>query len=164
MSTEEASVFRGLCKVLKESLDHQRGSADVTHDEVKDTCYFYVTPKGFDAEAKRKWPGIEQVQAYPAMSVVAYNETTKILSGEALVPHCPTAKPRQALLLTPYIDLCGSCKIDQVHMHSGPIPTTHLHFECDLADAPNKRACIANTAWWMGGKLAGYARATCIEG
>ena len=82
-------------------------------------------------------------------------------SAEVMVPHC-TSKASESFLVTEGIELCWpGCKISHTHIHSGLVPTTHIHVECRAERFANPPHCVRKFPQLIA-KLEEFIKKTCI--
>ena len=124
-----------------------------------ESCYADVHIPAFDKSISRAY-GIEKPLIGVASTVEWIPDENK-LWGEILVPMC-SSEPGHKFLLTPSVELAESCEIEQVHCHSGAVPSCHIHFSCD-AGAPGT-ASVGTLFRKLGallGNLNSFASNTC---
>lgn len=113
--------------------------------------------KNYDKYIRRKGCSVQSVGSLHC------ERDKQVISGEILVPHCCETAPSHApmFLVTPHVDLCTpGCEIEQVHVHDGPCPGTHIHIRCDLKKQTAKRHCVGKIADVLG-KLSEFTLDTC---
>jgi len=123
------------------------------------SCVVDVHLPDFDERIRRAY-GTEEPFIGVASSVEWVPDDGK-LWGEVLVPMC-SSEPGQKFFFTPHVDLSESCVIEQVHCHSGAVPTCHIHFSCDMKrpGSGSVENLFGKLGDWLG-RLNEFSRSTC---
>jgi hypothetical protein len=162
--------FKQICRYITEELS-KNPSLDVKgHIDIEgrpDYCYIDFSCKSM----KEKYGERAQITSsiFVGRHVVDGNEKTTI-STDIDIPMCPTKLDDDFIIGPMYYNLCSEpsptgpvgCKLDQMHLHTGTLPTAHTHIVCDVEDFPNQWHCIGKLAAFAE-KVMKFSKRTCID-